>query len=386
MKALHVLPSVDACAGGPARSVVLLAEALRLAGIETIVAAAGACGPLSIGINHLAMPGEIPNAKSRAKLAEAIRRSDIVEIHSVWNGTTSVAAALCRRVGVPYVLTPRGMLDPVCLRNRAAMKMVYRWLIDGVTIQGANGFHFLSEEERERAVVGRSLADDMVAVAPNGTPELPDPLPGGVIESRFPELAGRQVVVYLGRLHPIKGIDLQIQALARMREAERPVLLLVGPDNGTWLQLKALARREGVAPWVCRGGEIYGPERFTLLAEAGLVLLTSVYECNPVVAAEALAVGAALLATEGCGLAEAAQAGAIEIVPRTVGDVACAIRELLRNPIRRKGLREKAVRYAATRLNWNHIVQPLIGLYERVVDRKIALEGRNQDRMDRNVI
>jgi glycosyltransferase involved in cell wall biosynthesis len=262
------------------------------------------------------------------------------------------------------------MLDPVCLRTKRSAKKAYGWLVDRETIRGASGFHFLSGEEGQRAVVGRAIRPDEAVVSPNGVPETRTTPSRGGLTAAFPDLLGRRVVLHLGRLHPIKGIDVQILALAALPKEERPVLLLVGPDCGVWRQLKRLARREGVEDWVRRGGEVYGEQRFDLLAEADLVILTSIYDCNPVVAVEAMTVGGAMLATEGCGLAEAARQGAAVTVPRNPETIACAMRELLADSDRIAVLRQRARQYVEDRLRWDRVLPPLLQLYDRIAERR----------------
>jgi glycosyltransferase involved in cell wall biosynthesis len=368
-----VAPSVDPSRGGPARSIPALAAALRDAGVDARLAAAGVSGDRNCPLTPWQVPGEIPDARSRAALEDAISAADLVEIHSLWNGTTSVTAAICRRRQVPYVLTPRGMLDPLCLSRRRHLKKLYWWIIDRATVHGASGFHFLTREERDRATIIGPPSDELVAIAPNGAPDIPNPLPSGALLRRFSDLDGRKVILHLGRLHPIKGVDLQIRALARIPEPERPVLLLIGPDHGAAGSIRAAIREEALDPWVRWGGEIYGSERFAFLAEADLVVMTSLYDCNPVVATEAMAVGAAVVATDACSLSDAQQCGAAVLVSRQPEVLAAEIRDLLGNRRRTLALRATARQFASTHLTWPRAVAPLVALYRHLVRRKAAV-------------
>lgn len=371
MRVLHVIPSIAPDHGGPSRSVPLLVEALKHQGIDVRLAAAGTNGGNNLSLSHLQIPGEVLTADSKRRLAKAVSESDLVEIHSWWNGTSSSAAAACRRAGVPYVLTPRGMLDPACVSNHSMSKWVYRRLIDKVNLAKASGFHFLTRDERDRAVTGRSLSEFQIAVSPNGAMPLPQNAPAGLLHTRFPELKGRRVLLHLGRLDPIKGIDFQIRALALLREEERPTLLLIGPDFGDEQRLRKTAREEHVEPWVIFGGPVYGEERFALLREADLVVLTSLYDCNPVVATETFMMGGAMLATEGCGLSNLAIDGAVKVVPYNLEEFANAMRVLLADSEALVSLRSCAQEYART-LAWPNVVTPLVKLYERLVARPVS--------------
>jgi glycosyltransferase involved in cell wall biosynthesis len=370
MRVLHVAPSVAPDRGGPARSAPRLVRALREAGVEARLAAAGDPTGEAIPLAHLPVPHEIPTPACLGALREAVAAADLVEVHSLWNGTSTAAAAICRSAGRPCVLAPRGMLDPLCLRSRALLKGLYRRLAEGRTLRGAAGFHFLSEEERDRAVLGNLRGEKPVAVAPNGIDALPAPAAPGTLRRLFPAVGERRVLLHLGRLDPIKGLDLQVLALARIPEAERPALLLVGPDFGERSRLERLAARAGVAPLVLFAGPVFGDERFALLAEADAVLLTSVYDCNPMAANETLSAGGALLATEGCGVAGFAAAGAARVVPRDERALAEGILGMLRDAPGTRALRERARAFAAERLPWAVTVEPLLRLYEDLLRAK----------------
>lgn len=366
MNVLHVVPSVAPSGGGPARSVPALVQALSVRGVHARMAAFGAADT-HVRIAHLRGPGEVPTIGSTRALAAAIADSTVVEIHSLWNGTTTVAAALCRRAAVPYVLAPRGMLDPACLSSRRLLKRAYGWLLEDATLAGAAGFHFLSAEERGHAVVGRTLRQDEGVIAPNAAPVLPHPLPRGVLRARFPAVGDGPVALYLGRLDRIKGIDLQLQALAMMPALERPRLLIVGPDYGERASLEALVRRLDLERWVVWGAPVYGDERFSLLADADLVLLTSRYDANPVLVTEAVAAGAVLIGTEGCGgMDAAARADAAREVARTPEAVAAAMASVLTDQNASAALRIRAQHYAATALTPDRTLAPLLDLYARL--------------------
>ena len=125
MDLLHVIPSIAPDHGGPSRSVPLLVQALRDQGLNVTLAAGGSSDANNVSLEHRKIPGEILTDAAKKKLSKAISEANLVEIHSLWNGTSSWTAAACRHVGVPYVLTPRGMLDPLCVANHVVSKWVY---------------------------------------------------------------------------------------------------------------------------------------------------------------------------------------------------------------------------------------------------------------------
>jgi len=370
---LHVVPNIDPRQGGPARSVVALVNALRQAGGLDVTLAAGGDSDRADVPLEVRGRWSLLSRESKARLRDAIRQADVVELHSIWNEVISFAARTCRKLRVPYLYTPRGMLDPYCLRTRAWLKKFIALLGEEKNIAGAAGFHLLSQEERDGLLQARPyLRDRALIVSPNGLGDVPEEYPKGLLARRFPETVGGHTVLFLGRLDEIKGLELPVQALAGIPASRRPMVLLIGPDFGVEAQLKTLASRSGVAPWVIFGGPIYGNDRFSLLAEADLVALTSHYDCNPVTATEAFAVGGAVLATEGSGLRHAAAAGAAVVVPRTVDAFTHELRALLADEQRRAQLRLSAMLYARRNLSWPRLIEPLVDLYRRLAARDSA--------------
>lgn len=367
LRVLHVVPNIDPKQGGPARSVVALVEAQRrIDGLGVRLAAAGPPEQMDVPL-RISTRWSIPTRESRRLLHEAILQADVVELHSLWNGVIRYAGKTCRQLSVPYLYTPRGMLDPYCLRTRGWLKKVSAFLGEERNIAGAAGFHLLSEEEQQGMLQVRPyLKDRPCVVAPNGMGNVPKDYPKGLIAQKFPETAGHKTLLFLGRLDEIKGLELPLQAVAQLAPQQRPIVLLVGPDFGQEAKLKQLVVTLGIAPWVTFAGPIYGNDRFSLLAEADLVGLTSHYECNSVTGTEAFSVGGAVLATEGCSLLHASHAGAARVVPRTVDAYAKALEELLNSDQELKNLRKSAHLYAQRQLQWDRLIVPLIELYHKV--------------------
>lgn len=371
LRVLHVVPNIDPKQGGPARSVAALVDAIkRVDGLQVKLAAAGPSDQIDFPLS-IRTRWSIPTSESKQRLTVAIGQADVVELHSLWNGVVSYAAKTCRKLGVPYLLTPRGMLDPFCLRTRGWLKKISALLGEERNIAGAAGFHVLSDEEQHGIVSIRPyLKDRPFVVAQNGLGTVPDNFPKGLLATKFPETVGRKTLLFLGRLDEIKGLELPLEAVAKLPAPERPMVLLVGPDFGEEARLRDLAAKLGIAPWVVFAGPIYGDDRFSLLAEADLVGLTSHYECNSVTGTEAFAVGGAVLATEGSSLRHAAQAGAARVVPRTVEAFAKALQELLKDDQQRHNLRSSARLYAQRQLNWDKLIVPLVDLYRKIARKQ----------------
>jgi glycosyltransferase involved in cell wall biosynthesis len=324
---------------------------------------------LSGGRQFLA-PFEIPGIGLAATLWKSIGRADIVHLHSVWNGVISLSEIFCRIRHVPYVLSPRGMLDAHNMeRRRSLKKAAYRVLEHG-NIAGVAGWHFLDLSEREGCSWLPAAANARnVLIAPNGLDVAA--IRGSAERPRASFLSdqtGEINLVFLGRIHPIKGLDLALEAVRTLADSGvRCVLHLIGPDDGCLTNLLDRARTLQIADRVRHLGAIYGEERFSILRNADAVILTSHYECNSVTAAETLAAGGLLIATDTCHMEVARSAGAAVVVPRDRFKVADAVREWVNDSARSGNVRERARGFAQDHLAWPPLAERMIEFYHRVL-------------------
>ena len=113
-----------------------------------------------------------------------------------------------------------------------------------------------------------------------------------------------RMVLFLGRLAPVKGLEMLLRAFARLNLAEAR-LVVAGPDQGDGYKsrLMQLVETLGLRDRVQFPGPIYGERKVRLLADADVVVLPSVYESFGNVAAEAVAAGTPVVVTKDCGIA-----------------------------------------------------------------------------------
>lgn len=372
---LHVVPSLALDRGGPSRSVMGLAAAQAALGAQvTLIAGNSSEEAKSFLLNGVrvlhgrCLPTgfSIPGPRLAQTLSDEIAHHDIVHLHSVWNGIISLAAYQARRQRRRYVMCPRGMLDAYNLQDRPFRKRLWSGLIDRPNLAEAAGWHFLDQAEAANCVRPHSVSPAEIMIAPNGVEaeRIERSLTDGPLQDERHEIR----LVFLGRLHPIKGLELQIDAVAQLAKRGRRVrLTLVGPDDGAGRELKTRARRLSVEKMVEFAGPVYGDERYALLRGANAVLLTSHYECNSVTAAETMAAGGLLVATTACNLDRAAANDAVVLVPRDPVRLADEVIARIENPDLDREVRSNARRYAREALSWPSIARDSLSFYEKLM-------------------
>jgi glycosyltransferase involved in cell wall biosynthesis len=216
------------------------------------------------------------------------------------------------------------------LREKRWRKHAFLALFERRIVRDAAALQVLTAEERGQ-VVGAGGDASKCVVIPNASEIDPDgPFPDG---SRFRRHAGlepgAELVLFMSRLHRIKGLDLLVEGFARARAAAPGArLVIAGPDEGERANLEARVRRLGIQDAVRFVGPLDGDLRLAALRAADVFALTSRSEGMPNAVLEACAAGAPVLITPGCNLPEVARAGAGRIVepePAAIGQALAAM-------------------------------------------------------------
>ena len=204
---------------------------------------------------------------------------DIVDVQGIWTYPSLANLRHARRTGTPYLVTPRGMLDPWARRNSAWKKKIAGTLFEQAHLKGACALRATAEMEAQHF---RDMGmTNPIAVVPNGL-TLPDLAPRSDRDLRS--------ILFLSRIHPKKGVDFLLQAWATL-QAEFPdwEIVIAGIDeNGHEADLKALTRNLGLSR-VRFVGEAHGDAKQKLYRDADLFVLPTHAENFGLVVAEALA-------------------------------------------------------------------------------------------------
>ncbi len=314
MRLLRVIATLDPRHGGPAAGLRAITPALAQLGHETNFVSLDPPG----GVEAFA-PGAPVHAlgPSRGGYAFAPRLEpwlrthagafDAVLVHGLWQHPGRAVHAALRDGSVPYFVFPHGMLDP-WFRRAYPLKHVKKWiywqLCERHVLRGAAAVLFTCEEEQRlarRSFRPWACRERVVAygtAAPAGDPDRQ----AAAWRQTLPALAGRPYWLFLGRVHPKKGVDLLLHAyreLARGRngEAALPALVLAGPcaDARYRDTLAALAAGLPAGAAVFWPGMIEGDRKWGALRGAEALVLPSHQENFGLAVVEALAVGTPVL-------------------------------------------------------------------------------------------
>ncbi len=387
MRVLHVIPGIAPRYGGPSKAIFAMVRALQQQGIDVLIATTDADGPgrLPVPLGRVTEYQGVPTIFFSRQWSEAFKFSyplarwlrrhvadfDVVHIHAVFSHSSLAAAAACRKAGVPYVLRPLGSLDPWALGQKRLFKRLLWHLGVKQMIRGAAALHFTTDEERRLAEETTPLCRGKGVVIPHGVDEAL--LNASVSPNPEKAAEDRPYVLFLGWLHPKKGLELLLDAFLEATDQSGLGLegweLLIGGD-GEPSYRRSLERRvvgQNGAGRVRFLGWVEGEEKAALLRGAALLVLPSYQENFGLSAVEAMACGVPVLVSEHVNLApEIREAGAGWVTPLERKALAQTLAEALQNQEerRRRGALGQAL--VRSRYIWPAVACRLMELYKNV--------------------
>jgi glycosyltransferase involved in cell wall biosynthesis len=268
---VNFVHSLNPETGGVFSAVDLLNKSLNKLGIDSV---------LSADPNYLSVEDEV------------------VIAHGLWQWPGRRARAL----QTPYLLFPHGMLDPWFKKAylcKHLKKQLYWWYAQGAILRDAYAVCFTTEEERRLAqntfFPYRPAREIVTGIG------VPDP-PGNSLDQKcflekFPQLVDKSTLLYLGRIHPKKGLDLLIHSWKEKKLGTLGALAIAGPfdpKDEFHRTLKELSGPDSSIHWL---GMLEGAEKWGALKSANALILPSHQENFGMVVAEACSVKTPVLLT-----------------------------------------------------------------------------------------
>ena len=394
MKILHVVPTYYPAVryGGPIYSVHALCCALAAAGHQTHVFTTSVDGPGDSDVPYgrpVDLDGvQVHYFRSRwlrrlyystdlkDKLSLMTRDFDIVHLHSVFLFPTWAGAWAAKRLDIPYVLSPRGMLVRELIARRSTVtKNTWIRLIERGNLAGAARIHLTSDGE-SRALTDLGLALAPTTIIPNGVDSPPSFSHDAVSPDVRALIAKGFDILSLGRINWKKGLDRLVRAMAEMPEAR--AVIAGHDDDGLASSLRNAAEECGVGERVrILPRQISGSDKEALFSAARLFILPSVSENFGNVVAEAMIRALPVVVTKGVGASEIVEASGGGVVVGTGHrELAATVSNLLRSDDVLAAMGAAGAPYARDRLNWSSIARRFEELYQEISSLKG--EGRRR--------
>lgn len=367
MKVIHVVPTISEEADGVADVVRNLCKSMIASRADVHLAALD-WTPMSVPPSYLT---SFPLAwgPRRLGISPQMRRwlqnevtsgtVDMIHNHGLWMMPNVYAGNVCLKSNCRLMVSPHGAMSPWALGRSALMKNVFWKLLQGPAVQAAACFHATAESEY--ADIRRLGFRQPVCIIPCGINIQP-------LEQK--QDAGRRQLLFLGRIHPIKGVDMLLHAWQAV-EHKFPDwdLHIAGPDNGGYLaEMHALAAKLHLKRVVFRG-PLFGDEKLQAYRDASLYVLPTHSENFGITVAEALAAGTPAIVTHGApwaGLAEHVAGWWIEVGVDPL--VACFEQALSTSPQVLKVMGQAGHNWMKRDFSWERISAQFLVTYRWLLD------------------
>jgi len=295
-------------------------------------------------------------------LENEIGKFHVVHLHSVFLWPTWAAARAARKAGVPYVLSPRGMLVRDLIGRRSWLaKSAWIQLIERSNIEQAAAVHLTSQlEAAELQRFGWRLP--RLAIIPNGADE-PPPCDGQIATDVEAIAAEQPLVLFLGRLSWKKGLDRLLRAFACTTAGK---LAIVGTDDeGFAPRLVKLAEDLRIADRVrILPRTIIGSEKERLFAAARVFVLPSYSENFGNTVLEAMLRRVPVVVTPEVGAADIVrESGGGLVVAGDPHPLGAAICQLTSDVNRARSMGETGQRHAMAHYSWTSVAIRMEDLY-----------------------
>ncbi|MEY2495545.1 MAG: hypothetical protein QOJ45_2037 [Verrucomicrobiota bacterium] len=363
MKILQLVQTLDPSTGGVASAVLATSKALAARGHATeIVALDQPSAPwvTEAGLPVHALGRAVRSYGYSGTLLPWLRQHgetfDRVIVNGLWQYHSFAAWRAFSGTDTPYFVFPHGMLDPWFKRTyplKHIKKLLYWPWAEYRVLRDAAAVLFTSEEERRLARESFALYRAREVVVSYGTAPPPPDLERARADflNAFPELRGKRLLLFLGRLHEKKGCDLLIEAFASIRTAagaDRSLhLVMAGPaaDEEYLLRLKRLAAtvtKDDSS--ITFPGLLTGSRKWGAFSAADAFVLPSHQENFGIAVAEALACGTPVLISNKVNIWREIEADGVGFVENDdlAGTTALLERWVATGPEVRAAMREKA--------------------------------------------
>ena len=297
-------------------------------------------------------------------LRDHLREYDIVHLQDLISVHAIATAKYCKKHDIPYVLTTHGSIPwPIeegCLKRLFGVTFGYKILRDASKVIAIN------KTEAEQC---RKLDENKnkIEIVPNGIDlseydNLPEK---GDFRKKYGIGNNERMILYLGRIHKIKGIDLLVRAFADLinKELNNVKLVLVGPDDGYQSALEELIQSLKVDDKVLFTGFVTNEEKMAAFVDADVFVNPRTDEIFGIVFLEACACGTPVICSRGCGIADIIDGKTGFAVPYDKDQLRDAIIKILSDKELRRRFGERGRKLVEEQFNWDIVVEQLEKIY-----------------------
>lgn len=314
------------------------------------------------------------SSEMRKYIKNNLNYFDVVHIHEIRGIPPLYIWYYARKYGKKYVLQAHGAA-PIRYPNQSIMliifKLIFHLLFGRVILRNSSKVVALNDVEKKQYVelgipeckiefIGNAVDLENYVNLPNK----------GNFRKKYSITPQEKLILYLGQIHPIKGLELLLDAFNELLDEHVDFkLVLVGPNSGNLLELKKKAQDMHIVDKVLFTGPIYGIKKLEAYIDADIYVLPSLYETFPNTVLESAACGTPIIITENCGLSTTFKKNNLGLVVKSnVKDLKNAIFKLLNDEKLKSELSLNAHKWVFENYSWEEVSLKFEKLYKKVLN------------------
>ena len=302
----------------------------------------------------------------KKQLKKEIKNFDVIHMHNFRSYQNNIVHHYAKKYRVPYILQAHGSILPFFQKQR--LKKLYDWVWGYRILKDASKVIALTKVEAEQ-YKKMGVEEDKIKIVPNGIDlseydNLPET---GEFRRKYSIGNDEKVILYLGRIHKIKGIDLLVKAFTDLiKELDDVRLVIAGPDDGFLSTLEGQIEDLNVGTKILFTGPLYDGDKLEAYVDADVYVLPSVYEIFGITVIEACACGMPVIVTDRCGIADVVdgRAGCV------IGYDKDQLRDMISKVLSDEGLRMRfgaeGKRLVGKEFGWDKVVMKIENIYKYV--------------------
>jgi glycosyltransferase involved in cell wall biosynthesis len=294
------------------------------------------------------------------RLIGRIRHADVVHVNGVYSFTTIPTLFLCRLMRKPVVWSTMGALQRWQGTTRPGLKAAWEWICNRLCDSDRVVMHVTSEDECRESLEKIYTASAVILRNGIDIPKLSeDGHDRGIRALRL---------LYLGRLHPIKGIENLLRAVSLVKTDVRLSICGEGdPDYEN--ELRTLASDLGLSGVVKFYGRVDGDFKEEHFREADLCVAPSFKEAFCTVALESMAHAVPVIVGRGIPWGRVEEVGCGLWVSNEPAELAAAIDRAATMPLAEMGRRGRV--WMEREFSWQPVAQEMIDIYQQLTSRRV---------------
>jgi len=297
---------------------------------------------------------------------KSIRDFEIIHIHDYRSFLSIIICYFAMKYRIPYVLQAHGSVLPMFQKKR--IKTLFDDIFGYRILRNAAKIIALTDIEA-RQYKSMGIAEDKIKIVPNGI-DLSnyDDLPiKGEFKKKYSIGESDRIVLYLGRLHRLKGINLLIETFSELvKEIGDIRLVIVGPDDGILFNLKKQIDNLNINNKVLLTGPLYGRDKLEAYIDADVYVLPSIYETFPNTVLEAFACGIPVIVTDRCGISHIVNKAGF-VIEYNKDHLGKAIMKILNDAKLSAECGDASKRMVKDKYTWDNIIIELEDVYQDIL-------------------